>query len=59
MGRGQKTARTGEIGGLHIQGPRTRMGKKDRKNKRLREGDGRHVNKVFKKVDYADCSAHI
>ena len=33
--------------------------RKIEKTKRLREGDGRHVNKVFKKVDYAHCSAHI
>lgn len=47
MGRGQKIARTEEIGGLHIQGPRTPMGMTDSKNKRLRGGDGRHVNKFF------------
>jgi len=28
MRRGQKTARTGEIGGLHIQGLRTPMARK-------------------------------
>ena len=49
MGRGQKTARTGEIWGLHIQGSRTPMGKKDSKNKRL-GGDGGHVNSIFFKL---------
>ena len=51
MGRGQKTARTGEIWGLHIQGPRTPMGKKESKNKRLGGGNGGHVNRGFRKVD--------